>query len=148
MNKLSENLLVKVYETTDIGGTNIWGSDDTLGWVSLAEADIFMAIAEIGTWDATDTLDTCVLQQATDSSGTGVKVVTGKSITPSATVADGQTFIFDCKAADLDTANSFTHVRLYIAESDDTGTDNVTCSYVRGNVFYKKEDLNSATQSD
>ena len=148
MNKLSERLYVKNFESADIGGTDIWGADDTLGWVSMAEADLFMALVTIHTWNSTDTLDSCILQQATSSAGAGKKAISGKSITPSATVASGQKFVFDCKSADLDAANNFTHVRLFVAESDNTGEDSLSWSYVRGNAYNQKEDMNSATQSD
>lgn len=85
----------------------------TTGWVSLADFGSVMAIVMAGTLGTSATLD-AKLEQATDSSGTGAKDITGKSITQltqAGTDSDKQAII-NCRSEELDVANSFTHVRL------------------------------------
>ena len=52
----------------------------TSGWLSAAQFQKFLAIISAGTFGASATVD-AKIQQATDSSGTGAKDVTGKAIT-------------------------------------------------------------------
>lgn len=85
----------------------------TTGWVSLADFGSVMAIVMAGTLGTSATLD-AKLEQATDSSGTGAKDITGKSITQltqAGTDSDKQAII-NCRSEELDVANDFTHVRL------------------------------------
>ena len=141
MNKVSENILSDLaFITTDIGGTNVEGA-----WVSMKEGDSLMVIVEVGTWNVADILDTLKLQQAQDDSGTGVKDISGKTISTAAGVAVGNRYIFDIRAEDLDVDNLFTHVNVKCAEGGNTGPDFVTAWYTRGNVRNKKDTLNSAT---
>lgn len=80
------------------------------GWVSLALAHNLLATILVGTI-GTGTVD-AKLQQATDSSGTGAKDITGKAITQ-ITVDDVQALI-NCRGEELDVDNEFTHVELSI----------------------------------
>lgn len=84
------------------------------GWVSMVDFDNIMAVAMAGTLGTSATLD-AKLEQATNSSGAGVKDITGKAITQlvKATDDDKQAII-NCRAEELDVENSFTHVRLTI----------------------------------
>lgn len=110
----------------DIGGTNA-----QTAWVSMAEWERVYAYVQIGaTWNATDDLDECRLQQATDSSGTGAKDLTtdasgGNYDTDNPVDAAGNFVVLEAKNEDLDVANGFTHVRLYVAEGGNTGVDYV-----------------------
>ena len=82
------------------------------GWISAKIAHSFMALIAAGTLGAAATLD-AKLEQATDSSGTGAKDITGKAITQlvKATNDDDQAVI-SIKQTDLDVANDFTHFRV------------------------------------
>lgn len=85
------------------------------GWVSAKDFLNFMAIVFAGTLGSSATLD-AKIEQATDSSGTGAKDITGKAITQltqAGTDSDKQAII-NVKQADLDIANSFTHLRLTV----------------------------------
>ncbi len=85
-----------------------------------------MAIVQAGALGTSATLD-FKLVQATDSSGTGAKDITGKAITQltDAGSDDDKQAIINCREDELDIANDFTHVRLSItvavATSDGAG---------------------------
>lgn len=83
------------------------------GWVSMAEFESIMAIVLAGTLGASATLD-AKLEQASDSSGTGAKDITGKAITQltQAGTDDDKQAVINCRAEELDIDNGFTHVRL------------------------------------
>jgi hypothetical protein len=133
--KISERFKVtQPFTEADIGGTNTAGSDDTLQWVDCRGAKRVTVIFEIGTWNATDDLDTCKIEQAQDAIGTGKKDLTtsgagaGYDYNASAPVdADGDRVIFDIDVAKLDVANGFCFIRPYAAETGNTGVDNVSC---------------------
>ncbi len=72
-----------------------------------------MALVMAGTLGSSATLD-AKLEQATDSSGTGAKDITGKLITQltqAGTDSDKQAII-NLRPDELDVANDFTHFRL------------------------------------
>lgn len=83
----------------------------TSDWVDASTFQQFMAIIEAGALGASATLD-AKIQQATDSSGTSAKDVTGKSITQltqaSPDDSDKQAII-NLRPEELDLDNSFTH---------------------------------------
>ena len=88
----------------------------TTGWVSIAQFASVMAVIMAGTLGSSATLD-AKLEQATDSSGTGAKDVTGKAITQLTQGSpDGsdQQAIINCCQQDLDTDNDFAFVRLSV----------------------------------
>jgi len=86
----------------------------TSGWMSMAEFHSMAAILQTGALGASATVD-AKLQQATDSSGTGAKDITGKAITQLVKAShDNKQAIIQCHAEELDVANSFTHVRLSV----------------------------------
>lgn len=98
------------------------------GWIDASKFERFMAIAMYGDLGEGAEFD-AKLEQATDSSGSGAKDITGKAITQvSADVtpqpADDQAIIL-LRADELDTENDFTHFRLTItvaaATSDGAG---------------------------
>jgi len=135
--RMSDTVRVTIpFTETDIGGTNSSGSDDALHWVSMAEFRSFMCLVKLGAWDATDDLDTCKLEQATSSAGAGKKDLTtsGSALnydTANPVDAAGDTVILQCQADDLDVSNGFAFVRVYLAEADNTGVDNVSAVYVQ-----------------
>lgn len=131
----------------DIGGTYA-----TTDWVSLAEYDGVFAYVQLGTWNATDDLDECRLEQATDSSGTGAKDLTtdasgGNYDTDAPIDAAGNFVVLEAKPEDMDVANGFTHVRLYVAEGGNTGTDNVGGFLLRYGAKNKRNELQGAASS-
>jgi len=148
--KLSDEIAISLpFTETDIGGTNSSGSNDALHWVSMAEFQTFLCLVELGTWNATDDLDTCKLEQATSSTGTGKKDLTtsgsGSNYDTAAPVdADGDQVILEVSADDLDADNGFNHVRVYLAEAGNTGVDNVSAVYLRANARNAYSNLNVA----
>ncbi len=88
-----------------------------------ADAGLFgeiTAIVTVGTLGTSGTID-CVLQQATDSSGTGAKDITGKAITQITQAGTDQSdtqAVVSVRAEELDTANGFS----YVAAKLTTGT--------------------------
>lgn len=141
---LGDDAAVTLLETADIGGTNA-----STSWVSMAEFERIFAYVEIGTWNATDDLDECRLEQATDASGTGAKDLTtdasaGDYDTANPVDADGDFVIIQAKASDMDAAGGFTHVRLYVAEGGNTGVDNVTGFLIRYGAKDKYAQRNGA----
>ena len=86
----------------------------TTGWVSVTNHHGFIAVVQTGVLGTAATVD-AKLQQATDSSGTGAKDITGKSITQilKATGDNKQTLI-NVKPEELDTVNGFGFVRVTV----------------------------------
>lgn len=128
---MGDDVAVTFLETADIGGTNA-----STSWVSMAGFERVYAKVIIGTWDSSDDLDECRLEQATDASGTGAKDLTtdasgGNYDTANPVDADGDTVVLQAKVSDMDVAGGFTHVRLYVAEAGNTGVDNITGVLVR-----------------
>lgn len=96
------------------------------GWVHMGTFEAIQAIVMAGTLGSSATLD-AKLEQATDSSGTGAKDISGKAITQltqAGTDSDKQAII-NCRSEELDVANGFDYVRLSItvatASSDGAG---------------------------
>lgn len=87
----------------------------TSGWIDASKFQQYMAVVMAGTLGTSSTVD-AKLEQATDSSGTGVKDVTGKAITQlteAGTDSDKQAII-NVRPGELDIANSFNHFRLSV----------------------------------
>ncbi len=85
----------------------------TSGWIAAADFQRFLVIIMAGDLGSSATLD-AKLQQASDSSGTGAKDITGKAITQltqAGTDSDKQV-LMHVDASDLDVDNSFTHFRV------------------------------------
>lgn len=88
----------------------------TTSWVSVAMYGSILATVMAGTLGTDATID-AKLEQATDSSGTGAKDITGKAITQltqAGTDDSDQQATISCMAEELDIANDFDHVRLSI----------------------------------
>lgn len=146
----SDRLIVRLpFTEADIGGTNSAGSSDAVHWFDMSLADEFLCLVELGTWNATDDLDTCKLEQATSSAGAGKKDLTTSGAglnydTDNPVDADGDQVYLECKAEDLDVANGFRYVRVYLAETGNTGVDNVSAVYVARRVGFQRDALNVA----
>jgi len=147
--RLSEHASFDLLETTDIGGTN---AQNAGGYLSMKNYSRVMALVVLASWDSSDDLDECRLQQATDSSGTSVKDFTtdasgGDYDTDNPIDADGDFVIIEARAEDMDVDGGFDHIRLYVAEGGNTGTDNVTGVVVRYGYAYPKKELQGAAST-
>ena len=148
--RLSEHASLTLTETADIGGTS--ANSGYLAMKSYARA---MGYAELGTWNSTDDLDEAQFQQASSSTGTGVKDLTtssdgGNYDTTAATGdildADGDFVIIEIRGEDLDVDSStpFNHIRMLVTEDDNTGVDNVTLIVTRYGYAYPQKELQGA----
>jgi hypothetical protein len=109
----------------------------TTGWISLATFGAILAVIAWGDLGTAASIN-AKLQQASDSSGTGVKDVTGKAITEcdgtDSPIPHNKQALINCRADELDVNNSFTHVRLSITVADQT-SPNTAASDVAGFVL-------------
>ena len=90
----------------------------TTGWIYAGDSTSFLALVSCGT---AGTSVNAKIQQASDSSGTGAKDLSGSAITE--IDGDGESAQIEFRANDLDTANDFTHFRLSVTT---VGATNVT----------------------
>lgn len=143
------NDVADAYGVLDIGGTN-----GSTAWADVADFDRIYGFVEIGgTWNASDDLDGCKLEQATSSTGTGKKDLTtsGSGTTynydASGYPADaaGDIVVLTARAEDLDSNNGFHFVRLYVEEGGNTGVDQVLGFLMLHNKAHKKAQVQGAT---
>lgn len=139
--RLSEHASVTLLETADIGGTNATTSD-----VSMKNYGRAMAYVELGTWNGSDDLDECRIEEydgssrqevTTDASG-------GNYDTDNPVDADGDFVIIEIEGADLDVDDDFDRIRLYVAEGGNSGVDNVTACLMRYEYLYPQAELQGA----
>ena len=145
----SEVMAVEVLETADIGGTDTGAVGNWATWLDMQDFDRVTAILELGAWNATDDLDTCKLQQATSAAGADAKDLTtsgaGLDYDTGAPVdADGDQVILEARADQLDAQNGFRYVRAFVAETGNTGVDNVSGVIVRHGPHYGRANLHKA----
>lgn len=83
-------------------------------WVSIANYHSICALIDVGAFGASATVD-AKLRQAQDSSGTGAKDITGKSITQLvAAGGNNRQVTIECRSDDLDMLNGFGYVALSV----------------------------------
>jgi hypothetical protein len=83
-------------------------------WVPVANFHSICALLQTGTLGASATVD-AKLRQAQDSSGTGAKDISGKSITQIVKASgDNKQATIECRGEDLDQANGFGYVALSV----------------------------------
>lgn len=109
------------------------GASYSSGWVSMATYETIQAIVMAGAVAATALVD-AKLEQASDSSGTGAKDITGKAITQLTGSDDNKQAIINLRSEEMDVANSFTHVRLTITV-DDTASPQVATALIAGLIL-------------
>ena len=131
----------------DIGGTNA-----QTDWVSVKNFGRVFFIAVLGTFNGTDDVDECRIQQATDTSATGAKDLTsdasgGNYDTDNPVDADGDFVIIEVRGEDLDVDSSFDTVRGYVAEGGNSGTDNVFGIVARYGYAYPQKELQGAAST-
>lgn len=87
----------------------------TTGWIAAKNFAAYLAKLAVGALGASATVD-AKLEQATDSSGTSAKDITGKAITQltKAGTDDNKQVLINLRPEELDIAHSFTHFRLSI----------------------------------
>ena len=145
--RISESSVIDLIETADIGGTNANSAYTTMAHYARARAYV-----EIGTWNAGDDLDECRFQQASDTSGTGVKDLTtdasgGNYDTDNPVDADGDFVIIEVRSEDMDTDNGFHVIRTRVAEGGNSGVDNVTVSELKYGYAYPRKELQGAAST-
>jgi hypothetical protein len=141
---MSGDAAVDILQTADIGGTNA-----STPWVSMASFEKIYAKVILGTWNASDDLDECRLQQGQGSGGSNPKDLTtdasgGDYDTDNPIDALGNTVVLEALAEDLDVDGGYDHVRLYVAEGGNSGVDNITGVLVRYDARQKHEHLEAA----
>lgn len=87
----------------------------TTAWIDMAKFAGIMALISVGALGSSATVD-AKLQQATDSSGTGAKDITGKAIAQltKAGSNDNSQAMINLKADELDVTNGFRFVQLSV----------------------------------
>ena len=147
--RLSEHASIDMMVEQDIGGTN--ASNDS-GYLSMKNYARALFYVELGTWNSSDDLDECRIQQATDSSGTSVKDLTsdasgGNYDTDNPIDADGDFVIIEIRGEDMDADNGFDFIRGYVAEGGNSGVDNVMGVLIRYGYAYPKKELQGAAST-
>ena len=149
--RLSEHMAIDMLDLADIGGTN---AQNNGGYLTMEQFRRAYAYVEIGTWNSSDDLDECRLQQATDSSGTSVKDFTtdasgGDYDTDNPVDADGDFVVIEVDAAQLDksTDPTFDFIRLYVAEGGNSGVDNVNACLARYSRVRRKKEVQGAAST-
>lgn len=119
----------------------------TTGWVSMATYQSIQAIALAGTLGASATFD-AKLEQATDSSGTGAKDISGKAITQltqAGTDESDKQGIINCRGDELDIAGGFDHVRLSVTVATATSD---ACGLILGYDAYYQPATDAASVAE
>lgn len=85
------------------------------GWIDARKAERFLGVVMVGDMVSTSTVN-AKIQQATDSSGTGAKDITGKAITALTEAgSDGDKLaLINLEAAELDVNNGFCFIQMSI----------------------------------
>lgn len=96
-------------------------------WIAAANFFRFMGVVQVGA--ITGTVD-AKFQQATTSTGTGAKDVTGKSITQVAATGDNRQAVINCRHDDLDIDGGFDYIRLTVTPTG--GTTNLAAALLLG----------------
>lgn len=139
--KLSETIAGELIPTTDIGGTGV-GS----GYYDAGLFDRIIGICEIGPSTYTDDTLLVTLQQATedDDGGSDVKTLVQHAVSDHTV---GNTITVEARSSDLDIANGFRWVRLYISEAANDGVNNVHGGIVLADARYPAANLIAATEA-
>ena len=86
----------------------------TSSWVPVATFHSMLAVIQTGALGTSATID-AKLRQATDSSGTGAKDVTGRAIVQIVkATGDSKQALINMRCDEIDTNNAFTHVALSV----------------------------------
>jgi hypothetical protein len=113
----------------------------TTGWIAANTHTSFLCTLLFGAIASTGTA-TAKLEQATDSSGTGAKDITGKAITALTDVDDNKQMLINLRGNELDINNGFTHFRLSVTPAT---AASLLCATVQGFGAYNAPHANAAT---
>lgn len=144
--KMSEDCQIDIIPTADIGATEVASA-----WMPLKDFERFIAKFKlIATW--TDVITTAKIEQAQNAAGLNAKDLTTSSATgdyDTDTPADeaGDTIVLECRNADLDANNRFTHVRARVAATGNTGVDNVAGMAMLWKAHYAHSQLEAAASA-
>lgn len=148
MMKMSHDAKVVILPMVNVRNSNSATADATY-WAVAHDAsgyhDIYAKVRLGTTWNASDDLLTCKLQQCTSAAGAGAKDLTtsGSGATynydsDSPVDAVSNTVVLEARAADMDVANGFYFVRLYCATTSNTGEDDVEAVLILYNAREKQ----------
>lgn len=129
---------VKVSEKIAVMATmdpaSVSASTVVSNWVSMGQIDSLLAYLQTGVLGASATVD-AKLRQATDSSGTGAKDVTGKAITQVVKASgDNKQVTIECRDTDLDVTGGFSYVALSVTVG--TAASLISATLWGGNPIY------------
>jgi len=144
--RLSEHAAFDIQSpsATDVGGTTA-----TTAWRSVKNFARMGAYVELGTWDSSDDLDTCRMEAAQDTSGTGSGELTsdasgGDYDTDNPVDADGDFVIIEARVEDLDVEGADDAVRVIVGEGGNTGIDDVMAVMFCYGYAYPQKELQGA----
>lgn len=148
-----KNAVADEYGMITVRNTNV----ETV-YTSMVDYDRVFALVMVSTtFNASDVVTTCKLQQATSVAGAGVKDLTtagaGTSYDYDTTnnplgVTAGNFAILEQRAENMDNDNGFKFVRLYVASTSNTGTDNVFGLLVKYNYNHPRKQLQGAAATN
>jgi len=99
---------------TTLDPASVAASTVVTSWVPVQNFHSFLALLETGVLGASATLD-AKLRQASDSSGTGAKDITGKALVQIVKASgDNKQAMINARASDLDQANGFGWIALSV----------------------------------
>tara|TARA_Y100000310_G_C20491880_1_gene719658 strand:+ start:53 stop:544 length:492 start_codon:yes stop_codon:yes gene_type:complete len=135
---------------TDVGGTTA----NIGSWSDMKNYARAVMYTELGTWNASDDLDHCRIEEADDSSGSNSGELTsdasgGNYDTDSPIDADGNFVIIEVRAEDMDVdnANPRRYIRGVVGEDGNSGTDDCMAVLVRYGYAYPQKELQGAASS-
>lgn len=137
--KISEKVaIMATMDPASVGASTVVSA-----WVSMANLHSLMALIQTGVLGASATID-AKLRQATDSSGTGAKDITGKAITQIVkATGDNKQATIEVRDTDLDVNNGFSYVALSVTVG--TAASIFGASLLGGNpIFVPASSLNQA----
>lgn len=105
-------------QTGQISPQSVTDAAVVSGWVLASRATAICAQVFVGAIGAATTADATVTQ-ATDSSGTGAKAITGGAFTQIGATGDNTGQLLNLRPGQLDLANGFKYVKLTITVAGD-----------------------------
>lgn len=120
---------------------SVAASTVTTGWVSMAYFHSMVALIQTGVMGASGTID-AKLRQATDSSGTGAKDITGKAIVQIVKASgDNVQATIEMRDTDMDSNSGFAYVQLSLTVG--TAASLVGASLIGTNPSYMPASANN-----
>ncbi len=155
--RLSENSIFSIVEpgSTRAATIDIGAATNNSAYVSMKSFHRCILQVELGTFNSSDTLDECRIQQAVDSSGTSVKDLTtdasgGNYDTDNKIGSDGDFVIIEVRSEDmdLDATVPFDFVRALVKEDDNGGQDDCFGQLIRYESNYMRKELQGAASAN